>query len=243
MANCTTKLRDHLDEATGGRLKPGPSTIPPGTLRELFEEGHTGRMGTLTAMAVYLGEGNDIVPTPWQAMLFPSVLRDGVAERLNAPPEQLAERMEVIVPTSRALGRIVLLFAAFLLFVTVRLCARKNRLRLAQGIAGVSLGVLALTIELAAILVKWPEIAHNWALLLFLPTDFALPFLSGRRLTLYVKARIGFALVLAVLEIANVAHQPLLPLVALVIFPFAGLLSALKDRSADVAAEEAAPAV
>lgn len=242
-ANCTTKLRDHLDDASGGKLKPGPSTLPPGTLRELFEEGHSGRMGTLTAMAIYLGEGNDVTPTPWQAMLLPAVLRDAVTERFGAQPEKVAERMEVIVPTSRALGRIVLFFVAFALFLTVRLCARKNRLRLARGIVGSALGVLAITIELAAILVKWPEIAHNWALLLFLPTDFALPFLSGKRLSLYLKVRIGMAVALAVLEIANVAHQPMLPLVALVIFPFAGLLSALKDRTTDVSTEAAPSAV
>ena len=127
--------------------------------------------------------------------------------------------------------------------MTVRLCARKNRLRLAQDIVGVSFGVLALTIELAALLVKWPEIAHNWALLLFLPTDFALPYLTGKRLSLYLKVRLGFVVVLQVLEIANVAHQPLFPLVALVALPFAALQSALKDRSANVAATETAPAV
>ena len=63
-ANCTTKLRDHLDAASGGRLHKGPSTIPKGHLRDWMEEGHSGRIGILTLMAIYLGEGNDHVPTP-----------------------------------------------------------------------------------------------------------------------------------------------------------------------------------
>lgn len=241
-ANCTTKLRDHLDAATNGRLHPGPKAIPPGTLREYFEEGNTGRAGILTAMAIYLGEGNDRTPTPWEAMLLPSVLRDGVAERFGAKPEQLSERLEPILPTSRALGRIILFVLAFALFAGVRLLARKNRLPLALKIVGGTLGTLAVTIEMAAALVRWPEISHNWGLLLFLPTDLALPYLKGRRLSLYIKARVVIAGVLAVLEIANVAHQPLLPLVALVVLPYAALLTALK-ASKPLEESAAAPAV
>lgn len=229
-ANCTTKIRDQIDAATNGRLRAGPSTIPPGTLREYIEEGHSGHIGILTAMAIFLGEGNDRVPTPWEAMLLPSVLRDGVTERMGAKPEQLSERMAVILPTSRALGRITLFVLAFALFVTVRLCARKNRVRLALGIVGGALGALAISVELFSAAVKWGEIRHNWALLLFFPSDFALPWLKGRTLALYVKARIGLAAVLAVLEIGGVAHQPLLPLVVLVVLPCLGLLGAIKER-------------
>ena len=237
-ANCTTKIRDQIDAATNGKLRPGPSTIPPGTLREYFEEGNSGHMGTLTAMALYLGEGNDHVPTPWEAMLLPSVLRDGVAERFNVQPEQLSERMAIVLPTSRALGRIVLFALAFGLFLTVRLCARKDRVRLALGIVGGVLGTLALSIEIFSAAVKWTEISHNWALLLFFPTDLALPWFSAKQLPLYLKARIGIAALMAVLEVANVAHQPMLPLVALVVLPCLGLLGALKDRV--VATESAA---
>ncbi|HVH47051.1 MAG TPA: DUF4105 domain-containing protein, partial [Labilithrix sp.] len=96
-ANCATKIRDHLDAASDGRLRSGPSRPPPGGLREYMEEGHSGRIGILTAMALYLGEGNDHVPTPWEAMLLPSVLRDGVAERFAAPPEKLDERLAVVL--------------------------------------------------------------------------------------------------------------------------------------------------
>jgi hypothetical protein len=190
-------------------------------------------------MAIYLGEGNDHVPTPWEAMLLPAVLRDAVAERFGAKPEQIAERMAVVLPTSRALGKIAIFAMAFVLFGVVRLCARKNRVRLALGIIGSVYGLLAISLELFASLVKWPEISHNWALLLFFPVDFALPYLKGKPLPIYLKSRVGLAVLMAVLEIANVAHQPMLPLVALVMLPCLGLLSALKER---VTAEESAPA-
>ncbi len=238
-SNCATKLRDHLDAATNGRLRPGPSQIPPGSVRDYMEEGNSGRVGILTVLAIYLGEGNDHVPTPWEAMLLPAVLRDGVAERFHAPPEELAERLAVILPTSRAIGKIALFLLAFVLFVAVRWSARRGKLRVGLMIVGGTLGSLALTVELAALLVKWTEISHNWALLLLLPTDLALPYLTGRRLALYLKVRLGMAGLFALLEIANVAHQPLLPLCALVALPFAGILSASKVRSE---AQEAATA-
>ncbi|MBX3225877.1 MAG: DUF4105 domain-containing protein [Labilithrix sp.] len=240
-ANCTTKLRDHIDVATNGKLRPGPSTIPPGTLRDYFEEGHSGRIAILTAMAIYFGEGNDHRPTPWEAMLVPAILRDGVAERFGVPPEQVAERLEPVLPTSRALGRIVVFVVAFALFLTVRFCARRDRLGLALKIVGGTLGTLAVTVEMTSALVKWPEISHNWALLLLWPIDLALPYL-GKRLALYLKIRIAVTVVVAVLEIVSVAHQPLLQLVALVVLPFAALLSALKSAK-PVTETEPAPAV
>lgn len=234
-ANCATKIRDHIDAATGGRLRQGPSQVPPGSLREYMEEGHSGRIGILTVMALYLGEGNDHVPTPWEAMLLPSVLRDGVAERFHAPPEQLEERLAVVLPTSRAIGRIAVFFLAFVLFLSVRIAARRNKLRTGLMIVGGTLGVLAVSIELVAALATWPEVSHNWALVLLLPIDLALPYLSGKRLALYLKARVGMAGLFAVLEIANVVHQPMLPLCALVALPMLGILSALKEKSRDEA--------
>ena len=242
-ANCATKIRDRIDAATGGRLREGPSQVPPGSLREYMEEGHSGRIGILTVMALYLGEANDHVPTPWEAMLLPSVLRDGVAERFHAPPEQLEERLAVILPTSRAIGRIAVFFLAFLLFLAVRLAARRNRLRLGLEIVGGTLGVLAVSLELVAALTTWSELSRNWALVLFLPTDLALPYLTGKRLAVYLKVRLAMAGAFAVLEIANVVRQPMLPLCALVALPMLGILSALKERAgADAPSVRAATA-
>lgn len=226
-ANCATKIRDQLDAATNGRLRKGPSSPPKGTLREYMEEGHSGRIGILTVMALYLGEDNDHVPTPWEAMLLPSVLRDGVAERFQAPPEKLEERLAVVLPTSRAIGRMAIFFLAFVLFVSARIAARRGNLRRGLMIVGGALGVLAITLELAAALVKWSEVSHNWALLLLLPTDLVLPWLTGKRLVIYLRARIAMGVAFAVLEIANVAHQPMLPFALLVALPMLGIHSAI----------------
>lgn len=232
-ANCATKLRDHIDAASGGRLRPGPSHVPVEAFRETMEEGHSGRIGILTLMAIYLGEPSDRVPTPWEAMLLPSVLRDGVAERFSAPPEKIAESLSIVLPTSRAIGRFAVVVLAFVLLLIVRLTARWNRLGIGVMIAGGVLGLLALSIELAAVLATWPEISRNWALLVFLPTDLAIPYLykhGEKRLTTYLKIRMAMAGGLVALEIATVIHQPILPLAALVVLPMAAILSSVRDR-------------
>ncbi len=237
-ANCATKLRDHLDTATGGRLKPGPSSPPKGNLREYMEEGHSGHLGILTAMALYLGEGNDHAPTPWEAMLLPAVLRDGVAERLGAKPEQLQGRLEAVLPTSRAIGRIVVFILAFVLLASSRVAIRRGRQRFGLGLVGGVLGVLAISIEAAALLVKWPEISHNWALVLLLPTDLLLPRMTDKVRVLYLRVRIGMAVLFAVLEVANVVHQPMLHLATLVALPMLGILSAFREKAEDAGASE-----
>jgi hypothetical protein len=225
-ANCATKLRDHLDAASGGRLHAGTTKQPPGTLREYMEDGHSGHLGTLLSMALFLGEENEHVPTAWEAMLLPSVLRDAVAERFDAAPEKIDERVGVVLPTSRAIGRVGLVALGFALLVALRKLAERERLLLGLRIAGGALGGLALMTELAAILVRWPEISHNWALALLLPTDAALPYLPKRWLALYAKLRIAMAASFVALEIGGVVRQPMMPLAALVALPMIGVLAA-----------------
>lgn len=238
-ANCATHLRDHLDEATGGKLRPGPSNLPKMRFRELTEDGLSGRLGELVALTLFLGAPSDRDPTPWEAMYLPFALREGVTERFGTPPERVADRVGIELPTSRALGRIAIFFLAFVLFVTVRVCVRKKRARLALGIVGGVLGTLAILTELVASVVVWPEFRHNWGLAVFLPTDFALPFLKPKQLAIYVKARLALTIALAILELVSVIGQPMLPLVALVALPFSGLLAIVRSR----ATHEATPSV
>jgi hypothetical protein len=242
-ANCTTQLRDQLDRATNGRLRAGPLHPPKGTFREYAEEGNSGRAELLTPMALYLGEVNDRTPTPWEAMFLPAVLRDGVTDQFGAAPTMLNERMAITLQTSRGVGRIVLALLAFVLFAAARLAIRRGRLGLALKLVGGCLGAVALSVDLASAMVAWPEVTRNWALLLFLPTDLALPWLRGRTLTLYLRARLVMAALFAGLEITGVAHQPLLPLALLVALPLAGLHSAVRSRAADADRSASALAV
>lgn len=243
-ANCTTALRDRIDDATGGRLRPGRATPATARFREIMEEGLSGRLGELTLLAITLGPQNDRIPNGWEVMFTPTGLQGGIQERLGAPIEKLEDRKAVILPTSRAVGRIALFALAFVLFATVRLFARRGKIRRALFALAFVLGGLGCFTALVASLVVWTEITHNWALALLVPTDLALPWLPRRWLVGYARARIAIALVLGGLELVGVISQPLLPLVALVVLPLAGMLGALRasERKADASVSRAAAA-
>ncbi len=244
-ANCTTALRDRIDDATGGKLRPGRITPATARFRDIMEEGLSGRLGELTLLAITLGPENDRIPNGWEVMYTPTGLQGGVQERLGAPIEKLEDRKAVILPTSRAVGRIALFFLAFALFAAVRLLARRGNVRRALFAMGFVLGTLGAALVLVTSLVVWSEITHNWALALLVPTDLALPWLPRRWLVGYARVRIAIAAVLGVLELASVISQPLLPLVALVVLPFSGMLGALKaspEKKSSVAPSAAAAA-
>lgn len=240
-ANCATQLRDRIDEATKGRLRAGLADPGKATFRQRFDAGLTGRMFELAALALAMGPTTDRAPNGWEAMYLPDGLRDGVKERFGVAPEALAERQAVLLPTSAAGGRLALFVLAFALFLTIRLGARRNRLARATTIVGLALGVLALAIDVTALVSTWPEFSRNWCLLVLLPTDLALGFLPRRHLTPYVRARLGMVLVVALLELVGVLAQPLLVAVALVALPMAGLLGALRAATRSEAETGAAP--
>jgi hypothetical protein len=239
-SNCATRLRDHIDAASNGRLRKGSSTISKETFRALAEEGHSGRIGMLAPMALYLGEGNDGTPSAWEAMFLPAGLRDGVADSFAAPPVRVSERVDAVLQTSRTVGRIALIALAFALMAVVRMVRRRGHLRAGVMIVGFTLGALALSVDIVCALVIWPEVSHNWALALLLPTDLALPYLSAPRLAIYAKARLALLAVFAVLEIVNVIHQPLLPLAILAALPLLAILSALRDQASSPATQDPA---
>lgn len=231
-ANCSSQLRDRIDEATKGRLHAGLADPGKATYRQRMEAGLTGRMFELMAVSLILGPSSDRAPNGWEAMFVPDGLRDGVAERLGVKPEALAERQAVILPTTAAAGRMALFLLAFFLFLGVRLGARAKRLPTAARVVGILLGLTALAIDATALVSTWSELSRNTCLVVLLPTDLALGWLRGGALRTYVRVRLALVLLVGLLELAGVISQPMLASVALVALPFAGLLGALRSAEA-----------
>lgn len=231
-ANCATKPRDHLDAATDGRLRAGPSTQPSGTFRDYMEHGHRGDVLLLGAMALGLGVGHELVPTPWQAMLLPAVLRDGVSERLGARPEVVAEHVGAVLPASPSAGRGAVVVLAIALAGAARAAIRRGRSKLAFAAVGATLGLLALAIDAFAAFTKWPEIAHNWTLLVLWPTDLALPFLRDTTRRRYLLARLGAVGIVALLALFGLVAQAIAASLLLAALPLATLLATRDATSA-----------
>lgn len=230
-ANCTTQLRDRLDEATEGKLRPGKNAPVQLRFRDMSEQGLSGRLFELTALAFLLGGPSERRPTQWEAMFLPEGLRDGVADRFGATAVKLDEQKAVILPTSRAVGRIALVVLAIVLGAVVRGTA-KRRMRIGIVTTAIALGGLALVADVVAATVVWPEFRQNWALAALLPSDLAMPWLSQRNLRIYALARAGLAGVLFLLEIVGVVAQPLIPVCLLVAMPMLAIASVIKERQA-----------
>lgn len=230
-ANCASLLRDRIDEATHGRLRPGLSQPGAASYRQRMEAGLSGRAFELAALSFILGPMSERAPNGWEAMFTPEGLRDGVAERLGVKAEPLAERQAYILQTSVTAGRLLIFLVAAALFAGVRFAARKGRLAAATKVVGIVLGVLALAVEATALVSTWPELSRNYCLVVLLPTDLALGFMSPRWLVPYLKARLGMVVALAVLEVVSVVGQPLLPQVVLVALPLAAIFFALRAPS------------
>lgn len=229
--NCTTHPRDLIDQAADGALRRVASVGTPRSFRAISELGFSGRIVPLAAMAIGVGGGNALA-TAYERMGVPDVLRDGVAQALGAPPVLLRERQSVELPTSPHAGRValVVLGAAFA-FAVFRTRARPPTVRRAVVLAVLAPEiVLGLVVVALALVSRFPEVSRNWNLLVLVPLDAALPWLSPTRARSYLFARLGILAILALASAASIIAQPLVATSLFVALPLAALLRTTAAR-------------
>jgi hypothetical protein len=229
--NCTTRIRDLMDVATGGALRR--DVIDRGrSFRAWARDGFAGSWPLLVAVELLLGRPADRHTDSWTAMFLPSELRAEVATRLHASPELVVPGRfgpESGPPSgSRWLGQLAFVLGGLFLAIVLWVGARLGRVprRLALLVAGVTLGLVAVVLDALALLSSFPELQRNEALLLFWPTDLALPLLPRWLLSRYATARL-VVLAAIVLAHAFALTQPLAP-VLLVGLPLGAI--ALDER-------------
>lgn len=205
--NCTTRIRDIVDRATGGRLSRERAGRGK-TFRQWAREGFAGDWPLLAAVDLLLGRSSDRVTDSWQAMFLPSELRAELAHRFAAPPVLIVAGKPRAAPGATWLGVAAYVVAGALLALAIVFGARVGRRARSAALVGTGLmlGLLGTILYALAALSTFPELTRNELLLSFWPTDFLLP-VAGRR---YLDARI------AVLALVIVAHvglfvQPLAP--------------------------------
>lgn len=217
--NCSTRVRDLINEATGGAL----SNDDPfnASYRELSQRGLAESTSLVAMSDVLLGRAADENPTVYEAMFLPAVLRVEVADKLGAEPHLIYARAES--PPSAALdpslriwwwGLLAALVTGFALLA--RVLIRGRRLFLAA--AFFPLGLMGLIIWLVAIVSPLVELRLNEALLVLVPMDLAVPFLRPRARQLYARGRIALLALVSLLVVVGIFSQPLLlPILAVVI--------------------------
>ncbi|HEX6839281.1 MAG TPA: DUF4105 domain-containing protein, partial [Polyangia bacterium] len=198
--NCTTRIRDVLDRATGGRLSRDRVDRKK-TFRQWARDGFAGDWPLLAAVELLLGRTADRDTDSWQAMFLPSQLRAEVTRRFGAPPITIVPGRPRPPAGATWLGLFAYAVAGALLALVVLLHVRTGR-----ALAAIVLGLVGTILWALAALSTFPELTRNEMLLSFWPTDALLPWL-GRR---YLAARL---IVLALVVVAHLGLfvQPLAP--------------------------------
>jgi hypothetical protein len=220
--NCSTRVRDLIDRATGGALAASKAVRHGRTVREIGRRGLAGMPVLLVASDLIAGRELDQHPTVWEAMFHPEILRTEVAVRLRAPPELIYRRRGPPFPIPGKSGR--LHFLALVVALAVPLfIARAVRRHEAAALwtVAVALALLGALVWSVAIVSPIPVVRCNEAVFVVLPIDLALPLLSPGWRRRYAQIRLGMLGVVSVLGLIGVFHQPLWVVILAVVLPMA----------------------
>jgi hypothetical protein len=245
--NCTTRLRDMIDQATSGALRAGTEARYPLTFRELGRRGLAGLPPLLVATDLVIGRQADDHPTVWQAMFHPDIFRQQIEARLGVPPRLLYKRRGPAFPTEGSSGRLGLL-AVGLAFAVPLLIAQWRRRFQTTALAWVTLelALLGALVWGLAIISSIAGVRYNEAVFVVMPLDVVLPFLGEARRRRYALARVGLLVLTSLLTAVGVFHQPLWLLIVIVFVPMATIaldlpLGLLRRSVATPAASASAP--
>jgi len=229
--NCTTRLRDAIDDALGGALRApsrdGDARYPL-TFRDLGRRGLAGWPALLVATDLVIGRQADDHPTLWQAMFLPDIFRQQIAARLSAAPRLAYRRQgpafvgsEPVPPTAElappASGRFGLFLVGLGFALPLVIAQWRRRFeRAALAWLTVELAGLGALVWGLAILSAIPGVRYNEAALVVLPLDAILPWLTAVRRRRYAFARIATLALISLLSAVGVLHQPLWILILVV---------------------------
>ena len=242
--NCTTRLRDIIDQATGGALKRDSGSLYPVTFRDLGRRGMSEFPPLLVFSDFLVGRDLDHNPDLWEAMFLPDILREEVERRMGAKAEVVNLRKGPPFPTSGPSGRPWVIAFALLFALPLALARLAGRLeRVALGWALVPLVFFGVLIWSLIALSSIPALRWNEVALLFVPFDLAIPFLSAPRRRWYARVRVGIVLLVSLLAAIGVFKQPLWVPALVAFLPLAQLAfdwpprrARVEDRSASGAA-------
>jgi len=238
--NCTTRVRDIIDDATGGALRSMTNLTDERTFRDLAREGFLGMRVPLLITDIGMSRATDRVPSYWERMFLPDYLREAVEARWNIKPTVVYQRKGPpslkelekalaepgLSSTERAKlqaqfdelenmpsGRI--LFALIVLLLTApawltRRWGKFERTGLAVAVAPAAL--LGFVLWTLAVLSPLPYFMRwNEALLCLLPLDFLLLVLPFELRRRYARGRVIMLGLVAALLLVNLFKAPIWP--------------------------------
>ncbi|MBV8757311.1 MAG: DUF4105 domain-containing protein [Deltaproteobacteria bacterium] len=247
--NCTTRVRDIIDDATGHALRQMNEPSDGKTYRDLAREGFygVGHYVPLIITDLAMGRVTDRVPSYWERMFLPDYLREAVQKKFGVAPIPIYMRSQCVASTAPGCaergapfenptsGRLWFVLITLLLTApawATRLWGRLQRTGMA--IAVMPYVILGTVFWFLAIISPLQYVRWNESCLVFLPVDLVLVwFLSDERRRLYAKGRLAMLGLVGILMIAGVLRQPILyalvwPLVPNAVAAFMPLRTTIK---------------
>lgn len=220
--NCTTRIRDIIDHASGGKLRAGADEPFPLTFRQLGARGLASAEPLVAIADFVLGRALDVTPTLYQAMFSPDVMRREVTLRFGAEPRLVYKRVGPEFPHEGGTGRWKLFAIAAVFALSLLLAQWRRKLeRLALVAATVYLTLWGVIIWALVIGSSLPGIRWNEVAFVLLPFDLLLPFLAPPRRRKYAQLRVLLLLAVSALTAIGVFHQPLWVPILTAIMPLA----------------------
>jgi hypothetical protein len=237
--NCTTRVRDILDDATDHAFQKMVVTTDDRTYRDLAREGFAGMRLFSLITDLAMGRVTDHIPSYWERMFLPDYLREAVVtlwhiepiaiyerkgplafkelEKHLADPNLTAAQRESYEHQLEALktaptGRI--LFCLLILVLTspawlTRLWGKLQRTGLAFAVVPTVL--LGLVFWMLSIISPLPYVRWNETLLCLMPFDVLLLLLPLEKQQKYAKGRVAMLGMVAALLLINVLRAPIWP--------------------------------
>ncbi len=226
--NCTTRVRDVLDDAMDGAIHKIETPIGDRTIRDYARKGFLGDRIALLITDTFMGRVTDKIPTYWERLYLPEYLRDAFQTEFNVEPRVFYQRKGPPSLEEGPSGRFVLFLIILLVTAPAWLTRMWGRFqRLGLAIAAFLPGLLGLIIWTGVIVSPVSYVRWNEAFFIFMPMDLALPFLWRRKIARrYAQIRVVELILVSLLLAVGIFRQPLwvhvlLPLIpcALVAFP------------------------
>jgi hypothetical protein len=225
--NCTTRVRDVIDDAVGGKLKAMDYGTDPAatdgsapetrTFRDLAREGFYGMPLILLGTDVVMGRVTDRVPSYYERMFLPQYLREAVARLWHIQPIPIYTRHGPPQSGDSSSGRgwlaLVLIALTSPAWIT-RWLGRLPRAGLALSV--IPYAVFGAALTGVAVISPLPYLRWNEACLVLLPLDVLVLVLSPVARRRYAQVRLAMLAAIALLLAVGAMTQPL---VAVLLWP------------------------
>lgn len=220
--NCTTRVRDVLDDATKGSLRAMKNDAGNRTFRDLARDGFYGMRVPLLITDIAMGRVTDRVPTYYERMFLPDYMREAATARWGVQPVVVYERVGPPPLRDGPSGRWILALVVVLLTApawATRLWGRFQRAGLA--VAVLPAAFFGLVFWFLAIISPLPYVRWNETCLILVPFDALLVFLPEAKRRQYARARVVMLVAIGLLMLVNVVKAPLFSILLWPLIPAA----------------------